>query len=299
MTFENRSRSRYSGRSRKASSPLVAVMVYSLAAVAIVVPLTGLLNDTSQQNVWSHALGNMVKETIIILGNILLILESGFTYILPGLVLASGFASMGWIVWKLYRLSCRTNKPQPNKVHEAQPIKEMHEAQPSRQIRKASLIKPISTLKLGIFRSVPLAEIEQKSRDARDLHDKILLQIAEGLSDSIHSRDEIQINLSNKKDSPIEAGEHIYYPDICILDGTSHSVKAIYAVATEAMINMADAKVEWKVYSAIANFYLVIPVKSLTKAKKIATQHKIRVEGYWTFEHLNEETDATTPRLLR
>jgi hypothetical protein len=317
MILENRIKSRYGNRSRKASSPLVAVMIYSLAAIVIVIPLTGLLNNTSQLNVWSLALNNMIKETGVILGNILLMLGSGFTYILPGLVLASGFGSMGWIVWKLYRLTSKTNtsktnKPQPDRVHEIQASKEMREAQASKEMREAqanekiheiqpkpirngSLKNPFSTLKLGMLHSVPFAEIEKKSRDTSDLHDKILLQIADGLSGSIHPRDEMRINLGRKKDNPIKAGEHVYYPDICILDGTSHSVKAIYEVATEEMINKGDAEVEWKAYCSIANFYLVIPLRSLSKAKKIATQYEIRVEGYWTFEHLNEETAYDSP----
>jgi hypothetical protein len=264
-------------------------MVYSLAAVVIVVPLTGLLNNTSQLNVWSNALNNMIKETGIILWNILLMLESGFTYILPGVVLASGFGSMGWIVWKLYRLTSKTNKPQPDRVHEAQASKEIHEIQP-KPIRNGSLIKPFSTLKLGMLHSVPFAENEEKSYYARDLHDRILLQIADGLSSSIHSRDEIRVNLNGKKDKPIKVGEHIYYPDICVLDGSSHSVRAIYEVETEEDLNRGDREVQWKAYSGIARFYLVIPAESLAKAKEIATQYEIGVEGYWTFEHSNEET---------
>jgi len=122
--------------------------------------------------------------------------------------------------------------------------------------------------------------VVERSLDSWKKHDSIINTVASALESQGFF---VKTNPNQKKDNPVERkGGYTYYPDLFVIE--NEKVTRVYEVETEDSITDEEAENQWKPYSdGAADFYLVVPEKSLSKAKELVNKYNIDVKDYYTF----------------
>ena len=103
-----------------------------------------------------------------------------------------------------------------------------------------------------------------------ELHDKVV----KAIKDKLNQKDyDVYINLGEQKN--VRIGDN--YPDVIMTEKGKTNAKFIMEVEVASSVTQDEAERQWKKYTTEINatFYLVVPEKSLSKAKKLCQNNNI------------------------
>lgn len=103
-----------------------------------------------------------------------------------------------------------------------------------------------------------------------ELHDKVV----KAIKDKLNQKDyDVYINLGEQKN--VRIGDN--YPDVIMTEKGKTNAKFIMEVEVASSVTQDEAERQWKKYTTEINatFYLVVPEKSLQKAKKLCQNNNI------------------------
>lgn len=115
-----------------------------------------------------------------------------------------------------------------------------------------------------------------------ELHDRVVREIVKYLNQKDF---DVYINPGQEKNAGISG----FYPDVIMTTKNTTTVKFIMEVEVAESVTQEEAISQWKQYAdgINATFYLVIPDKSLMKAKELCQSNAINCR-YVTFSMIND-----------